>query len=234
MRAMILAAGHGERMRPLSDTTPKLLLPVGDKPLIAWILENLAAAGFHEIVINHSHFGKQIESALGDGAGIGVRIVYSPERQALETAGGIAQALPLLGAQPFLVVNGDIYCDLDFRQLLPQLNRMREKPDSDRAYLVLVDNPGHHPEGDFALEQNRVTLSETQKLTFSGIGLYHPALFAGVPQGGKMKLAPLLLDQIAAGKVGGEHYHGLWRDVGTPERLRELDELLKSQPARGK
>lgn len=234
MKAMILAAGHGERMRPLSDTTPKPLLLAGGKPLIAWILENLAAAGFREIVINHSHFGRQIESTLGDGAVFGVRIIYSPEKRALETAGGIVQALPLLGEQPFLAVNGDIYCDFDFTRLLPRLSRMRGKTDSDCAYLVLVDNPAHHPEGDFRLERNRVTLGETRKLTFSGIGLYHPALFAAVPRGGKSKLAPLLLGQIAAGKVGGEYYRGLWRDVGTPERLRELDDLLMSKARHGR
>ena len=216
-------------MRPFSNALPKALLPAGDKPLIEWILENLAAAGFNEIIINHAHLGNLIESALGDGARFGVHLAYSPETQALETAGGIANALPLLGDEPFLAVNTDIFCDLDFRLLLPKLPSMAEC--GYLAHLVLVDNPEHHPQGDFGLMQGKVTLAGQQKLTYSGIGFYHPAFFAGVARGTMARLAPLLHTQIEAGKVGGEHYRGLWMDVGTPERLRELDALLQAKRA---
>ena len=227
---MILAAGRGKRMRPLSNALPKALLSAGDKPLIVWILENLAAAGFNEIIINHAHLGSLIESALGDGARFGVRIAYSPEKEALETAGGIANALPLLGDQPFMVINADIFCELDFKLLLPKLHNMAES--GNLAYLVLVDNPDHHPRGDFVLTQGKVALAGGHKLTFSGIGLYHPAVFARIARGSKAKLAPLLHAQIEAGKVGGEHYRGLWMDVGTVERLHALDALLQDKRAR--
>ena len=230
MKVMILAAGRGERMRPFSDAVPKALLPAGGKPLIVWILENLAAAGFNEIVINHAHLGSLIESALADGTRFGVRIAYSPEKQALETAGGIANALPLLGDEPFLVVNADIYCELDFKSLLPKVRSMAES--GNLAHLVLVDNPGHNRQGDFVLTQGKVTLTGQHKLTFSGIGLYHSAFFANVARGTKAKLAPLLHARIEAGKVGGEHYRGLWLDVGTPERLHALDTLLQAKRAR--
>jgi MurNAc alpha-1-phosphate uridylyltransferase len=230
MKAMILAAGRGERMRPFSDALPKALLSAGGKPLIVWILENLAAAGFNEIVINHAHLGSLIESALGDGARFGVSMVYSPEIQALETAGGIANALPLLGDEPFLAVNADIYCELDFKSLLTKVRNMAEI--ENLAHLVLVDNPGHHPQGDFVLTQGKVTLAGQHKLTYSGIGLYHPAFFVNVARGAKAKLAPLLHAQIEAGKVGGEHYRGLWLDIGTPERLQELDALLQAKRTR--
>ncbi len=227
---MILAAGRGERMRPFSNALPKALLPAGDKPLIEWILENLAAAGFNEIVINHAHLGSLIKSALADGARFGVHLAYSPEKEALETAGGIANALPLLGDEPFLVVNADIFCELDFKLLLPKLPSMAES--GYLAHLVLVDNPEHHPQGDFGLTQGKVTLAGQQKLTYSGIGLYRPAFFVNVARGTKAKLAPLLHAQIEAGKVSGERYRGLWMDVGTPERLHELDALLQAKRTR--
>ncbi len=217
-------------MRPFSNALPKALLPAGDKPLIVWILENLAAAGFDEIIINHAHLGNLIESVLRDGARFGVHVTYSPETQALETAGGVANALPLLGDEPFLVVNADIFCELDFKLLLPKLRGMTES--RYLAHLVLVDNPEHHPQGDFGLTQGKVTLAGQRKLTFSGIGLYHPAFFTSVARGTKAKLAPLLHAQIKASKVGGEHYRGLWLDVGTPERLRELNFLLQAKRAR--
>ncbi|MFI4922742.1 MAG: N-acetylmuramate alpha-1-phosphate uridylyltransferase MurU [Burkholderiales bacterium] len=226
---MILAAGRGERMRPFSNALPKALLPAGDKPLIEWILVNLAAAGFNEIIINHAHLGNLIESALGDGARFGVHLAYSPETQALETAGGIANALPLLGDEPFLVVNADIFCELDFRLLLPKLPSVAES--GYLAHLVLVDNPEHHPQGDFGLMHDKVLLTGQHKLTYSGIGLYHPAVFANVARGTKAKLAPLLYAQIEAGKVSGERYRGLWLDVGTPERLGELNALLQAKRA---
>ena len=217
-------------MRPFSNALPKALLLAGDKPLIEWILENLAVAGFYEIIINHAHLGNLIESALGDGARFGVHLTYSPETQALETAGGIANALPLLGDEPFLVVNADIFCDLDFKLLLPKLPSMAES--GYLAHLVLVDNPEHHPQGDFGLTHDKVLLTGQHKFTFSGIGLYHPAFFTSVARGTKAKLAPLLHAQIKAGKVSGERYRGLWMDVGTPERLRELDTLLQAKRTR--
>lgn len=226
MRAMILAAGRGERMRPLTDTMPKPLLSAGGKALIAWHLENLAKAGLREIVINHAHLGGAIEAALGDGSRFGVSIRYSPERQALETAGGIANALPLLGGQPFLVVNGDIFCDYDFCRLAPVEREMSQDGSERLAHLVLVANPPHHPAGDFSLENGRVGLQGDPMLTFSGIGLYRPALFAGIEPGSTAKLAPLLREAIAAGKVSGEVHSGRWVDVGTPQRLCALDASL--------
>lgn len=217
---MILAAGRGERMRPLTDTRPKPLLEVGGKPLIVWHIERLAQAGFVELVVNHAHLGTLIETYLGDGSRYGVNIRYSAEVEALETAGGIANALPLLGAAPFLVVNGDIYCDVDFSSLALQ--------DSEAALLVLVDNPPQHPDGDFALQHGKVQAEGERKYTFSGIGLYRPELFAAIPRGAKARLAPLLRAQMTAGKVGGRHFGGRWEDVGTPERLASLDrELLE-------
>lgn len=217
---MILAAGRGERMRPLTDVTPKPLLPVAGKPLIVWHLERLARAGIREIVINHAHLGDQIEALLGDGEAWGVRIAYSAEPQgALETAGGIANALPLLGDQPFLVVNGDIYCDWEFE---------RAAIGTELAHLVLVDNPPHHPAGDFSLDDGKVGDGKTARLTFSGIGLYRPELFDGITHGQPAKLAPLLREAIAAGRVSGEHHRGRWEDVGTPERLAILDAELRA------
>lgn len=220
---MILAAGRGERMRPLTDTVPKPLLQVGGKALIEWHLEALAMAGFRNIVINHAHLGAQIETALGDGRRYGVSIQYSPEGEALETAGGIANALPLLGEKPFLVVNGDVFCDYDFARLSHLACAL---PPERVAHLVLVDNPVQHPAGDFYLANNMLTEQGDAKLTFSGIGVYRPELFAGVVRGAKAKLAPLLHQAIEQGKVSGEHYRGRWVDVGTPQRLQELDEAL--------
>lgn len=217
---MILAAGRGERMRPLTDHTPKPLLEVGGKPLIVWHLERLRHAGYTDIVINHAHLGQQIEDYLGDGSRYGVNIHYSPEVEALETAGGIANALPLLGKGPFLVVNGDVYCDIDFAAL--------HLDGEHTAMLVLVDNPPQHPHGDFALCNGKVYDAGEHKLTFSGVGIYRPQLFAGIPRGAKAKLAPLLREQMALKKVGGLHHCGRWEDVGTPERLRQLDEELRT------
>lgn len=226
-RAMILAAGRGERMRPLTDSIPKPLLEVGGKPLIQWHIERLAKAGFRELVINHAHLGSLIELALGNGSRFGVSIRYSPEGEALETAGGIANALPLLGDEPFLVVNGDVYCDYDFAALGPKLEEMAAGELD--AWLVLVDNPSHHPVGDFTLADSKVLDQGEHKLTFSGIGCYRPSLFAGIPRGDKAKLAPLLRQSMAQGRVGGEHFTGRWVDVGTPQRLRELDAELKGE-----
>ena len=226
MKAMILAAGRGERMRPLTDTTPKPLLPAGGKPLIVWHLERLAAAGFRDIVINHAHLGEKIEAALGDGQRFGLSIRYSPEPPgALETAGGIAKALPLLGDAPFLVVNGDVWCDWDFRRALTLTDRL--------AHLVFVDNPPHHPGGDFFLDGERVRTAADARgptLTYAGSGVFSPAFFAGVPEGAVMKLRPLLDAAIARGTLTGEHHGGHWVDVGTPERLAELDQHLRQHP----
>jgi len=216
---MILAAGRGERMRPLTDHTPKPLLEVGGKPLIVWHIERLAAAGFEAIVINHAHLGQQIEQRLGDGSAWGVRIRYSVEGEgrALETGGGIFKALPLLGEGPFLVVNGDIWCDVDFANLA--------LADDDLAQLVLVDNPEHNPDGDFALADGRVQRSGPNRLTFSGIGVYRALLFDGC-QAGAFPLAPLLREAMDAQRVSGLHHRGLWLDIGTPQRLAELDAQL--------
>ena len=221
MKAMILAAGRGERMRPLTDHTPKPLLKVGGKPLIVWHLERLAKAGFKEIVINHAHLGEQLEQALGDGSQWSLHIQYSPEKIALETAGGIANALPLLGAEPFLVVNGDTFTEIDFGVLTHALQT------NHHAHLVLVNNPPQHPNGDFAIEADRLKNTGEKMLTFSGVGVYHPDLFANVTRGEPAKLAPLLRQAIAEDQATAEYYQGVWHDIGTPERLNLLDEQLK-------
>lgn len=228
--AMILAAGLGERMRPLTDHTPKPLLRVGGKPLIVWQIERLAAGGFRELVINHAHLGRQIENFLGDGSAYGVRIRYSDEGTPLETAGGIANALNLLGKAPFLVTNGDVYAEYDYGGLRAVLAEMNG--DARRlAHLVLVDNPPHHAAGDFVLRDGRVLDPErcapaSPCLTFSGIACYRPELFGGIVPGEKARLAPLLRAAMAEGRVTGERFAGRWEDVGTPARLAALDEEL--------
>jgi MurNAc alpha-1-phosphate uridylyltransferase len=218
---MILAAGRGERMRPITDRTPKPLLPVAGKPLIVWHLERLAKAGFRDIVINHAHLGDQIEGLLDDGSAWGLSIRYSEEPPgALETAGGIANALPLLGSEPFLVVNGDIWCDLDFAALPPLAA-------NDLAHLVLVPNPAHNANGDFDLQGGRV-LGVPPRLTFSGIGRYRPEMFVAIERGQPAKLAPLLRQAMAADRVSGQTHTGRWVDVGTPERLVALDAEVRA------
>lgn len=225
MKAMILAAGRGERMRPLTDTTPKPLLKVGGKMLIEYHLENLARAGITEVVINHAWLGEQLPTALGGGQRYGIDIIYSDEGgTALETAGGIIRALPLLGDEPFLVVNGDIWTDYDFRRLPKRVSKI---------HLVLVDNPAHHPEGDFALDENgiiqNIDVDQTNQnapLTFSGIGVYSPEIFTKL-KAGVQPLAPLIRSAITEQQVSGEYYQGQWWDVGTPARLQELDTLLQ-------
>lgn len=224
MRAMILAAGRGERMRPATDHVPKPLLPLAGKPLIVWLLERLVRAGFSEIVVNVSHLGAMIEDALGDGTALGARIQYSREAQPLETAGGIAAALPRLGAEPFLVVNGDIYTDFDFSQLRGRAALLSRE--GMLAHLVLVRNPDHHPGGDFGLAEGFIAARAPERHTFSGIGVYRPELFAPVPRGAKHQLAALLRGPIEARRVSGERYEGQWTDVGTPERLAALERLL--------
>jgi MurNAc alpha-1-phosphate uridylyltransferase len=226
MKALILAAGRGERMRPLTDHTPKPLLCAGGKPLIVWHLERLRESGWREVVINHAHLGEQIEDALGDGSRFGLSIAYSPEPPgALETAGGIANALDLLGDAPFLVVNGDVWCDWDFRRALALAERQP------LAHLVFVDNPPQHTDGDFCLEGETVRYASSgigPTLTYAGTGVFSPAFFADVPRGAVMKMRPLLDAAIAQGNVTGEHHAGGWVDVGTPGRLAELDRQLRS------
>lgn len=220
MKAMILAAGRGERMRPLTDLLPKPLLAVGGKPLIVHHIEKLKSAGVTELVINHAWLGHKLVENLGDGSALGVTIHWSAEESALETAGGIVQALPLLGAEPFLVINGDTWLDVDYHTLVSQ------PLGDDLAHLWLVPNPPQHPSGDFALQGGRVM--DMPAFTFSGVGLYDPAAFAGLA-GGARKLAPLLRDWMAQGRVGGSLLAGEWRDIGTVDRLRELDDQLQAR-----
>jgi MurNAc alpha-1-phosphate uridylyltransferase len=217
---MILAAGRGERMRPLTDHTPKPLLCVGGKPLIVWHLERLAQAGFSEVVINHAHLGGQIEAALGHGSQWGLSIHYSAESVALETAGGIANALPLLGDAPFLVVNGDTYTDIDFAVI----NTALQPPNL--AHLLMVDNPAQHPTGDFFYADGRLAAIGERKLTFAGVGIYQPSLFAHIARGEAAKLAPILHAAIARQLVSASYYQGQWHDIGTPQRLHDLDQQL--------
>lgn len=220
MRAMILAAGRGERMRPLTDACPKPLLDVAGTPLIGWHLKRLAQAGITQIVINHAWLGRMIEDLLGSGADYGVEIVYSAEGTALETAGGIARALSLLGGEPFLVVSADIFCAYDFSRLLPVAEQMRRDPHG-LAHLVLVPNPAHHPDGDFGLQDGKACPENGQRMTFSGIALYQPDLFLGVDPNRPARIAPLLKAAAAQGRVTAESFDGLWLDVGTVARLDE-------------
>lgn len=220
---MVLAAGRGERMRPLTDRCPKPLLKVADKSLIEWQVERLVRAGFIDIVINHAYLGAMIEAALGNGSRYGARIQYSPEAEPLETAGGIAQALPLLGNEPFLTVSADIFTDFDYAGLVPKLKAMAQRPDETWAYLVMTPNPAYHTRGDFVLDGGRITLGDGPRLNYGNIGLHQPALFAGLPRGVKMPLLPLWKQAIAAGKAYGEYFAGCWVNVGTPQQLAELD-----------
>lgn len=222
MKAMILAAGKGERLRPLTLHTPKPLVAVAGKPLIEYHIEALARAGFRELVINHAWLGEQLEARLGDGARFGVRIAYSAEGEPLETGGGIRKALPLLGEGPFLVVNGDIFTDYDF-------SRLRDiRPPS--AHLVLVDNPEHHAGGDFSCDAGRLVADREglPRLTYSGIAVLHPGLFADSPDGA-FKLAPLLRRARDEGTASAEHFTGRWIDVGTHERLAQAECLQRGE-----
>lgn len=220
MRAMLLAAGRGERLRPLTDEIPKALVEVGGKPLIAWHLERLARAGLRDAVINVSHLGERIIERIGEGARYGLRLHYSRERERLETAGGIANALPLLGRDPFLLVNADVYCECDFA-------RLRGITLGERlAHLVLVPNPPHRPKGDFSLRAGSVGDAAAPRYTYAGIAVMAPALVETVTPGEKAPLAPLLYEAAARGRLGGELFEGLWQDVGTVERLTELEARL--------
>jgi len=220
MKAMILAAGRGERMRPLTDHTPKPLLKAGGRCLIEYHLEKLVAAGVTELVINHAHLGDQLEQTLGNGGRYGARIQYSREVDALETGGGIYNALSMLSDGPFIVVNGDVWSDYPFRNLPITIDGL--------AHLVLVDNPPHHPDGDFAFERGRVSVDGNNNRTFSGISILTPELFDGC-QPGAFSLAPLLRRAMIDGLVAGEYYTGRWFDIGTPQRLQALDELLTAE-----
>ncbi len=220
MKAMLLAAGRGERMRPLTDACPKPLLMVAGKPLIGWHLERLALAGIRDVVINLSWLGEMIAAALGDGGRYGLRIQYSREPwPALETGGGLLQALPLLGEDPFLLVNGDVFTDIDFAAL--------QIAAGDLAQLVLVPNPDHNQKGDFWLgERGRIQAEGGERLTYSGVALLRPGLFAGA-QPGRFPLLPWLLRARDAGRLGGQQHAGLWVDIGTPQRLAQLDAQLQ-------
>lgn len=245
--AMILAAGRGERMRPLTDTTPKPMLSVQGKPLIAWHLEAMAAAGIHHVVINLAYLGDQIKSFVGSGDRFGLSVRFSQEPPgALETAGGIAQAQPWLShgplrqPQPFLVVNADIWTDWPLAQAHQIRKTFFDRPASTcRCHLVMVDNPAHHPEGDFSLRGETIgPKNPSGNLTFSGIGVYDPRMFSTITPGHRAALAPLLNQMIAQGYCTGSYHRGLWSDVGSPERLLELnqvpgDDALRSE-TRGK
>lgn len=220
MKAMILAAGRGERLRPVTDRLPKPLLEVGGKPLLAWHLERLAAAGIVNVVINVSHFADLIVTHVGNGASYGLSVQYSREPEALETAGGIAQARAQLGEAPFLLVNGDVYCEIDFTRL------RREPLGAGLAHLVLVPNPPHHPRGDFSLEAGRVGNASGTRYTYAGIALMSPAMVDGIDPGSRAPLAPLLRAAAERGLITGTLYQGTWQDVGTVERLAALDALL--------
>ncbi len=218
MKAMILAAGRGERMRPLTNTVPKPLLRAGGKALIEYAIEALKEGGVTHIVVNHAHLGEQIVDYLGDGSKFGISVVYSDESSgALETGGGIKKALPLLGDKPFIVINSDVWTDFPISSLPQDIPGL--------AHLVLTDNPAHHPEGDFYLSNSLVNLENGEKLTFTGIGIYSPSLFDQVHEE-SFPLAPVLHKAMTDGLVSGQYYGGKWIDVGTPERLEALDKAL--------
>ncbi len=222
MRAMILAAGRGERMRPLTDNMPKSMLEVSGKPLIQYHVENLVQAGIVDIVINHALFGEQIEDHLNDGKFLGANISYSAEDdQPLETAGGIVKALPLLGDKPFVTVNADIWTDFPFQDLLRECEDLCDDPANNLAHIILVDNPEHNPNGDFAFSDGKVLNQGEPMLTYSGISVFKSAFFKDCPSG-SIPLAPMLRQASSQGRVTGSHYQGQWQDIGTPERLNNL------------
>ena len=225
-RAMILAAGRGERMRPLSDTRPKPLLEAGGKALIAWQIERLVAAGFDDIVVNVAHLGTQIEAALGSGTRFGATLHYSREAAPLEVAGGIATALPLLGEGVALVVSADVYTEYDYASLRPRLHAMEASTESPHLHMVMVPNPSYHPNGDFVLRAGHLALDGTPRLTFGNIALYRTLLFGELPRGEKRNILPLYKDWISRGWASGEIHTGRWANVGSPEELVRLDRLL--------
>lgn len=226
-RALILAAGRGARMRPLTDTVPKPLLPVGGKPLIAWQVERLVAAGFEDIVVNHAHLGEAIEAALGDGARFGARIAYSAERpEALETAGGVAQALPLLGTEPFAIVSGDIYTTFDYATLHARIAAIARDPAACVAHLVMVPNPPWHARGDdMGVEAGRIVRGR-ERLTYGNIAVFHPEPFRAIAPGTHLRMFPWAYALVDAGRVSGERFDGDWDNIGTPDQLAALDRRL--------
>ena len=230
MKAMILAAGRGERLRPLTDATPKPLLSVGGKPLIAWLLQRLRAAGIRDVVINTAHLGEQLEDCLGDGGELGVRIAWSRERAALETAGGITRALPLLGSAPFVVVSGDLYTDYDFAPLHDVAEDIGLRPARRAAHFVMVDNPPWHAAGDMGLQEG-VIRREAPRLTYANIAVFHPALFASIAPGTRLALFPWAYEFVDAGRVTGECFAGDWENVGTAAQLQALDRRLSPRGA---
>ena len=229
--AMIFAAGRGERMRPLTDSRPKPLLEVGGQPLIVWQIERLARAGFETIVINHAWLGEQIEAALGDGSRWNVQVRYSAEHEALETAGGIVQALPLLedegASEVFVAVSGDVYADFDYAALQAHAARLAALPEPG-MHLVMVPNPTFHPQGDFGLVDGKLSLDATPRFTFGNIGLYDTRMFRDLPRGTRRALTPYYRETIARTLASGELYTGLWENVGTPAQLDALDRQLRS------
>jgi N-acetyl-alpha-D-muramate 1-phosphate uridylyltransferase len=227
--AMILAAGRGERMRPLSDTRPKPLLEAGGKPLIVWQVERLVRAGFGDIVINVAHLAADIEAALGDGARFGATLRYSREPLPLEVAGGIATALPLLGNGVALIVSADLYADYDYAALRPRLAAIEATSGPPHLHMVMVPNPAYHPGGDFALDAGRLALDGVPQLTFGNIALYRSSLFRDLPRGEKLKILPLYRDWIGRGWASGELFTGLWANVGTRDELSRLETLLSAQ-----
>jgi N-acetyl-alpha-D-muramate 1-phosphate uridylyltransferase len=230
MKAMILAAGRGERMRPLSDTTPKPLLEAGGKPLILWQLERLVAAGFTEVVVNVAHRGEAIAAALGDGSRFGATLSYSLEPEPLEVGGGIATALPLLGDGMALIVSGDVYSEYDYASLRARATAMGATSAPPHLHMVMVPNPGYHPGGDFSLTDGRLALDGASRVTFGNVALYRTALFRELPRREKLKILPLFLDWIGRGWASGELYTGLWANVGTPDELARLDRHLHRMP----
>jgi MurNAc alpha-1-phosphate uridylyltransferase len=229
--AMILAAGRGERMRPLSDATPKPLLSVGGKPLIVWQIERLVDAGFANLVINVSHLGAAIERTCGDGHAFGATICYSREDEPLEVGGGIATALDLLDRDVTLVVSGDVYTGYDYTSLLPRLAAMKATREAPHAHMVMVPNPDYHRAGDFALVNGTLSLTAHPQLTFGNIALYRTTLFETLPRGERIRMLPLYRDWIGHGWVSGERYDGVWANVGTPAELTELDVQLAAPPS---
>lgn len=223
--ALILAAGRGERLRPATDRVPKPLLTAGGKPLIEWQVERLVAGGFRDLVVNHAHLGGMIEAALGDGQRFGARIRYSPEEVALETAGGIVQALALLGGEPFAVVSADIHAAFDYGTLRPRIESIARDPAATVAHFVLVENPPWHAAGDMALEGGRIH-RDGRRLTYGNIAVFHPVAFRDIPPGTRARLFPWAYALVDAGRVSGEVYRGAWDNVGTAEQLAALDRRI--------
>ena len=229
---MILAAGRGERMRPLSDALPKPLLEVGGKPLIVWQLERLVRGGCTEVIVNLAYRGEMIAAALGDGSRFGASLCYSREAEPLEVGGGIATALPLLGEDVVLVVSGDVYAEFDYGSLVDRAKAIAATSAPPHLHLVMVPNPTYHPGGDFALTDGLISLDGASRWTFGNLALYRTALFGSLPRGQKLPMLPLYRDWISRGWASGELHTGIWANAGTPDELAMLDRLLRSAPGR--